>query len=59
MPSVLNKMDNNLEDQVITMQTSQDNLMSEITEMNSDVKKIHYDMNNIRKMLTQMMNYKK
>ena len=59
MPSVLNKMDNNLEDQVITMQTSQDNLMSEITEMKSDVKKIHYDMNNIRKMLTQMMNYKK
>ena len=51
-------MDNKLEYQVLIMQDSQDNLTSGITDMKSDMTKIDFYMNKIKKILTQMMNQK-
>ena len=51
-------MEKYLEDQVLVIQASQDNLDSEITEMNSDKKKRDSNINKIKKILTQMMNEK-
>ena len=51
-------MDNKLDDQSCIMQASQGNLTSDITEMNSDTRKSYYNMNEIKKMLTQTTNQK-
>ena len=51
-------MYNNLEDQVLIMQSIKDNLASEINEIKSDTKKKYSDMNEIKRMLTKMTNQK-
>ena len=65
IPSVQKNINNELEDQFIIMQASDDKLASEFTKMNSDTKKrdyefnyMRYDMNKNKTMLTNMMSHK-
>ena len=65
MTSGKNKMDNNLEDQFISMQALNDELSSHLTKIMSDMKKrdsestkMSSDKEKIKKILTQTMSQK-